>query len=87
MAMGILRVQPRPNEWTQLPDRPATQVTFQKSDYEIAFSETPADSTFSVRSVDPPFTLTLDGNLNSVWIRSFGPVVVLWQKNTSNFLP
>jgi hypothetical protein len=79
MAMGILRIAPIPNTWTQLPDQAANSVTFQKSDYEIAFSETPGANTFSIRNTDPPFTLTLDGNLNCLWIRSFAPVVLLWR--------
>jgi len=80
MAGGIITLNPTPGIWTQLPANAATQGIFQKGEFDLAQSGTPAGTFFHVSANDPPFVISTGhmANTNEFWVRSNGSVALLW---------
>lgn len=76
---GIAQVTGVTGTWVQLPSQACTSVTFQKGNYDIAYSGTPGANFFRLSSSTAPFTLPVVANANTLYIRGFsGPISFIW---------
>jgi len=77
---GIVQVTPAANTWTQLAAQACTQIIFQQGELDFAYSATPGNNFFHVRSSTVvSLTVPIVANANTIWVRNSGrPISYIW---------